>query len=179
MMSLINSIASEEIDSTPYNIVRNPKPVVESVMLFDDAKVDLGKWSKGLGVETNDKKVGEAKTAPTKKVEQVTEQIVTDDKKEDGKVVALETTVESKTSEEPKAGNGGSFDKAAKSATSDQQKEADDNKHFEENAKKQTKLNEMFRNHIKSLMVDESSIKDGEKILKKFDEIHKFMTSKK
>lgn len=168
MLGIFEAIASEEIDDTPYNIVKNPKPVVESVMLFDDATVDFSKWSAGNGVDSTAKKVGKAKTAPTKKVEPVTENDSTDDKKSDGKVVVMNTKIDAKASEAPKAGNGGSFDNAAKSAKTSNQSDASKNKHFEQ---KQRKLNDLFREHVKSLMVDEKSTKDCEKILKKFDEI--------
>lgn len=178
VMSEISRIAAEPIDDTPYNIVANPKPVVESVVDFNGIKVDTGSWSEGNGVGTSAKKVGAAKTAPTKKVAPVVKQVTTAETKSSGKVTQVKAEAPVKTDKAPKAGaSTGSFDNVAKSAQSSQKGGADKNKKFFDGLTEQKKA-ELFRGYVKSLAIDKSSAKDAEKILAKFDEISKFAKKK-
>lgn len=185
MLSLFESIANQPIEQQRlYNEVRNPRPIVESSAVFDGTKVDLNSWT------SDSKKVGKAKTASNPDLskgskaakgtevatkgtkDQVTENVVVSEKKEDKQVTKLVTEDASHDAKgEPKA-KSGSFDSAAKSAASSQRSKAESNKKFSEESKKQRKIN-MFREFVKGLGVDEKSKADAEKVLKKFDEISK------
>jgi hypothetical protein len=191
MLSLFESIAEQPIEQQrPYNETSNPKPIVESTAMFEGKKVDLSTWT------TDSKKVGKAKTAVNPDLskgskaakgavvetkaskEQVTENDVVTEKKEDKKVTKLvtdDTTHEAKG--EPKA-KSGSFDSNAKSTASAQRSKADSNKKFSEESKRQRKI-DMFRDFVKSLGVDEKSKADAEKVLKKFDQISKHIGNAK
>lgn len=174
VLAMIDRIAAEPIDDEQYlGRNANPKPVVESVCVFGDTKVDFSKWNTGDGVSTSSKKVGKAKTAPTKNVAQVTEFDTTKPKKSEGKLVGMETVVPTEVKDAPKVGNGGKFDTAAKSAVSGVKTKTAANQKFADGFAKQRIANELFRKHVKSLCVDERTTADCEKILKKFDEITK------
>jgi hypothetical protein len=193
MLSLFESIANQPIEQQrPYNEVRNPKPMMESAC-FEGTKVDFSSWT------ADSKKVGKAKTASnpdlskgnkavkgvpaaakgtqvaTKGTDKpVTENDTVTEKKEDKQVTKLVTEDASHEAKgEPKAKTG-NFDSAAKSAASAQRSKADSNKKFSEESKKQRKI-DMFRNFVKSLGVDEKSKADAEKVLKKFDQISKYI----
>ena len=58
-----SGITWEPIDNEPYSLVKNPVPVVESILDFNGHKIDTGSWCTGDGVDENKKKVGKAKTA--------------------------------------------------------------------------------------------------------------------
>jgi len=185
MLSLFESIANQPIEQQrPYNETSNPRPIVESTAMFEGKMVDLSTWT------ADSKKVGKAKTAVNPDLskgakaakgavvetkaskEQVTENDVVTEKKEDKKVTKLvteDTTHEAKG--EPKAKTG-SFDSKAKSTASAQRSKADSNKKFSEESKRQRKI-DMFRDFVKSLGIDEKSKADAEKVLKKFDQISK------
>jgi len=187
MLSLFESIANQPIEQQrPYNEVRNPRPIVESSAVFDGTKVDLNSWT------SDSKKVGKAKTASNPDLskgskaakgtevatkgtkDQVTENVVVSEKKEDKQVTKLVTEDASHEAKgEPKA-KSGSFDSTAKSTASAQRSKAESNKKFSEESKRQRKI-DMFRDFVKSLGVDAKSKADAEKVLKKFDSISKFI----
>lgn len=187
MRSLFESIANQPIEQQlPYNEVRVAKPIVESTAMFEGKKVDLNSWT------ADSKKVGKAKTASNPDLskgskaatgamvetkaskDQVTENDVVTEKKEDKQVTKLVTDDASHEAKgEPKAKTG-SFDAAAKSTASAQRSKAESNKKFSEESKRQRKI-DMFRDFVKSLGVDEKSKADAEKVLKKFDSISKYI----
>ena len=203
MLSMFESIANQPIEQPlPYNEVRVAKPIVESKTMFEGKMVDLNAWTAGSGsqkaqveasgVVADSKKVGKAKTASNPDLskgskaakgttvatkgtkDQVTENDVVTEKKEDKQVTKLVTDDASHEAKgEPKAKTG-SFDSAAKSAASAQRSKADSNKKFSEESKRQRKI-DMFRDFVKSLGVDEKSKADAEKVLKKFDSISKYI----
>jgi hypothetical protein len=186
MLSLFESIANQPIEQQrPYNEVRNPKPMMESA-IFEGTKVDFSSWT------TDSKKVGKAKTASNPDLskgakaakgttvatkatkDQVTENDVVTEKKEDKQVTKLVTEDASHEAKgEPKAKTG-NFDSTAKSTASSQRSKAESNKKFSEESKKQRKIN-MFREFVTSLGVDEKSKADAAKVLKKFDQISKYI----
>ena len=187
MRSLFESIANQPIEQQlPYNEVRVAKPIVETTAMFEGKKVDLNSWT------ADSKKVGKAKTASNPDLskgskaatgamvetkaskDQVTENDVVTEKKEDKQVTKLVTDDASHEAKgEPKAKTG-SFDAAAKSTASAQRSKAESNKKFSEESKRQRKI-DMFRDFVKSLGVDEKSKADAEKVLKKFDSISKYI----
>ena len=186
MLSMFESIAEQPIEQQrPYNEVRNPKPMMESAC-FEGTKVDFSSWT------ADSKKVGKAKTASNPDLskgskaakgttvatkgtkDKVTENDTVTMKKEDKQVTKLVTEDASHEAKgEPKA-KSGSFDSAAKSAASAQRSKAESNKKFSEESKRQRKI-DMFRDFVKSLGVDEKSKADAAKVLKKFDQISKYI----
>lgn len=192
LMAEFDRISAEPIDNEPYSLVHNPKPVVESVLDFNGHKIDTGCWCEGDGMAENKKKVGKAKTAPDPKLTKATATAKTGEKKDDGKLVEnvdakekkdggktteVKTNTEVKVDKAPKAGSGSSFDGAAKSATSSNQKGAASNKKFEENAKLQKHI-DLFKKGVRALATDKKSAADAEKVLKKFDKISSYLKPK-
>lgn len=187
MLAVFESIANQPIEQQrPYNEVRDPKPMMESANIFEGTKVDFSSWT------TDSKKVGKAKTASNPDLskgakaakgttvatkatkDQVTENDVVTEKKEDKQVTKLVTEDASHEAKgEPKAKTG-NFDSTAKSTASSQRSKAESNKKFSEESKKQRKIN-MFREFVTSLGVDEKSKADAAKVLKKFDQISKYI----
>ena len=193
MLSLFESIAEQPIEQQrPYNEVRNPKPMMESAC-FEGTKVDFSSWT------TDSKKVGKAKTASnpdlskgnkavkgvpaaakstqvaTKGTDKpVTENDTVTEKKEDKQVTKLVTEDASHEAKGEPQAKSGAFDSKAKSAASSQRSKADSNKKFSEESKKQRKIN-LFRDFVTSLGVDEKSKADAAKVLKKFDQISKYI----
>lgn len=195
ILALFNKIADQPIvEARAYNEVSKPRPIVEASKTFDGTLVDFTSWT------SDSKKVGKAKTASnpdlakqSKKAPKVTDvstkgtaaatkgtdkpvtknDTVTE-KKEDKQVTQLVTDDASHEAKgEPKA-KSGSFDSAAKSTASAQRSKADSNKKFSEESKKQRKI-DMFRDFVKSLGVDKESKEAAEKVLKKFDQISKYI----
>lgn len=192
LMAEFDRISAEPIDNEPYSLVHNPKPVVESVLDFNGHKIDTGSWCEGDGMAENKKKVGKAKTAPDPKLTKASATAKTGEKKDDGKLVEnvdakekkddgktteVKTNTEVKVDKAPKAGSGSSFDSAAKSAASGNQKGAASNKKFEENAKLQKHI-DLFKKGVRALATDKKSAADAEKILKKFDKISSYLKPK-
>lgn len=189
-LALFESIANQPIEEQlPYNEVRNPRPIVESIGIFEGKKVDFGSWT------ADSKKVGKAKTAtnpdmskgskaakgtevPTKQTkDQVTENVTVTEKKEDKQVTQLVTedaSHEAKGEPKPKSG---SFDTAAKNAAASQRSGAESNKKFSEESRRQRKI-EMLKGFVKGLGVDEKTKSDAAKVLKKIDELSPYLGKK-
>lgn len=188
IMAEFDRISAEPIDNEPYSLVKNPVPVVESILDFNGHKIDTGSWCTGSGVDENKKKVGKAKTAsdpklakaaPAKTGEKkddgkLVENVDAKEKKDDGKVTEVKTNTEVKAEKSPEAGKGGKFDSAAKSAASSNQSGAQKNKKFEENAKLQKHI-DLFKKGVRSLATDSKTAADAEKVLKKFDKISSYL----
>lgn len=188
IMAEFDRISAEPIDNEPYSLVKNPVPVVESILDFNGHKIDTGSWCTGDGVDENKKKVGKAKTAsdpklakaaPAKTGEKkddgkLVENVDAKEKKEKGQTTEVKTNTEVKAEKAPEAGKGGKFDSAAKSAASSNQSGADKNKKFEENAKLQKHI-DLFKKGVRSLATDSKTAADAEKVLKKFDKISSYL----
>lgn len=188
LMAEFDRISAEPIDNEPYSLVKNPVPVVESILDFNGHKIDTGSWCTGDGVDENKKKVGKAKTAsdpklakaaPAKTGEKkddgkLVENVDAKEKKEKGQTTEVKTNTEVKAEKAPEAGKGGKFDSAAKSAASSNQSGADKNKKFEENAKLQKHI-DLFKKGVRALATDSKSAADAEKVLKKFDKISSYL----
>lgn len=201
MLAMFESIANQPIEQPlPYNEVRVAKPIVESTVDFEGKTVDLGSWTgetakaqmEASGVVADSKKVGKAKTATNPDLskgskaakgtivetktskEQVTENDVVTEKKEDKQVTKLVTDDASHEAKGEPTAKTGNFDSTAKSKASEQRSKADSNKKFSEESKRQRKI-DMFRSFVKSLGIDEKSKADAEKVLKKFDSISKYI----
>lgn len=191
IMAEFDRISAEPIDNEPYSLVKNPVPVVESILDFNGHKIDTGSWCSGDGVDENKKKVGKAKTAsdpklakaaPAKTGEKkddgkLVENVDAKEKKEKGQTTEVKTNTEVKAEKAPEAGNGGKFDSAAKSAASSNQSGAQKNKKFEENAKLQKHI-DLFKKGVRALATDSKSAADAEKVLKKFDKISSYLKPK-
>lgn len=163
ILGIINKIAAEPINESQYTAVRNPKPIVESISVFDDVKVDFSKWT------TDSKKVNKAKTVDTGSAKQVTENDTVEEKKDGGKVTEIVSeTAEHEAKDEPKAKTG-SFDTAAKNAASSNRSSADAKKKFEENCKKQRNNAIEFKSFVESLVVDAESREAADKIIARFE----------
>lgn len=174
ILGIINKIAAEPINESQYTAVRNPKPIVESISVFDDVKVDFSKWT------TDSKKVNKAKTVDTGSAKQVTENDTVEEKKDGGKVTEIVSdTAEHEAKDEPKAKTG-SFDTAAKNAASSNRSSADARKKFEENCKKQRNNAIEFKSFVESLVVDAESREAADKIIARFEaEFEKDMAEQK
>lgn len=179
----INKVAAEPIDDEPYNIVANPKPVVESVCDLNGVKIDMTGWSKGEGVDAASKKVGKAKTAPDAKLTtekatksagekkddgKIVEKVDAKEKKDDGKVTEVTTATKVEDDKKPKATKSDSaFDSTAKSAQSH-------NKSGAESKKKKLPDNDIpkkvkiFENAVMSMVTDEKSKADAQKVMEAF-----------
>jgi hypothetical protein len=187
-MAEFDRISAEPIDNEPYSLVKNPVPVVESILDFNGHKIDTGSWCTGDGVDENKKKVGKAKTAsdpklakaaPAKTGEKkddgkLVENVDAKEKKEKGQTTEVKTNTEVKAEKAPEAGKGGKFDSAAKSAASSNQSGAQKNKKFEENAKLQKHI-DLFKKGVRALATDSKTAADAEKVLKKFDKISSYL----
>lgn len=188
IMAEFDRISAEPIDDEPYSLVKNPVPVVESILDFNGHKIDTGSWCSGDGVDENKKKVGKAKTAsdpklakaaPAKTGEKkddgkLVENVDAKEKKEKGQTTEVKTNTEVKAEKAPEAGKGGKFDSAAKSAASSNQSGAEKNKKFTESAKLQKHI-DLFKKGVRALATDSKTSKDAEKFLKKFDEISSYL----
>jgi len=190
-MGLINQVAAEPIDEEPYSLVRDPKPVVETVCSFDGVQINLESWTKGDGVSTNSEKVGKAKTAPDPKLTKAAPKSV-NEKKEDGKIVENDAVADKKKKDQivevnadaevkaktpADAGKGSSFDTVAKSAAKSNEGDAKSNKKFAAGCDKQKKV-DLFKDGVKKLGVDAETKSKVENFLKDFDEISKSFTAK-
>ena len=190
----IDRISQEPINETQYTAVRQGyKPIVESMAIFDDVKVDFDKWNgatqkpltesqKGKGVIADSEKVGKAKTVKTGSTKPITKNDTVEEKKKDGQVTEV-TNVEEKKKDgqvtEVKQESDGdkakpapevkNFDSKAKSAAESNRSEADKKKHFEEVSKKQKK----FKTFIESLVVDDASRKAADTVLAEADKVFK------
>jgi len=191
IMSEIARISAEPIDNEPYSLVRDPKPVVESVLDFNGTKIDTGSWTTGDSVTEDKKKVGKAKTAKDPKLTKETpkatkgekkddgkivEKVDASEKKDDGKTTEVTTATEVKDGDTPKASTG-EFDKAAKSAKTNQESEAKSNKKFAKGCDIQTRI-KLFKEGVKSLAIDDKTRADADKVLKEFDKISKYLGKK-
>lgn len=188
IMAEFDRISAEPIDNEPYSLVKNPVPVVESILDFNGHKIDTGSWCTGDGVCEDKQKVGKAKTASNPKLAKaapeksgekkdngkVVENVDAKEKKADGKTTEVKTSTEVKAEKAPEAGQGGKFDSAAKSAASSNQSGAQKNKKFEENAKLQKHI-DLFKKGVRALATDSKSAADAEKVLKKFDKISSYL----
>jgi len=191
ILALFNKIADQPIvEARAYNEVSNPKPIVESAKTFDGTLVDFTSWT------SDSKKVGKAKTAKDTKLDkdgskeaksdnktkvpekadkdQVIENDTVTEKKEDKQVTELVSDNASHEAKGEPSKKGGDFNTAARNAASSNRSKAESNKKFSEESKRQRKI-DMFKDFVKSLGVDAESTANAEKILKKFDEISKFV----
>ena len=190
-MGLINQVAAEPIDEEPYSLVRDPKPVVETVCSFDGVQINLESWTKGDGVSTNSEKVGKAKTAPDPKLTKAAPKSA-NEKKEDGKIVENDAVADKKKKDQivevnadaevkaktpADAGKGSSFDTVAKSAAKSNEGDAKSNKKFAAGCDKQKKV-DLFKDGVKKLGVDAETKSKVDNFLKDFDEISKSFTAK-
>jgi hypothetical protein len=177
IMKEIERISQEPVNESQYTAVRHGvKPIVESMAVFDDVKVDFNKWT------SDNKKVNKAKTVDTGSATPVTKNDTVVEKKEDGKVTEV-TNVEEKKDDgkvtEVKQESDGdkakpapevkNFDSKANAAAETNRAEADKKKKFAEVAKKQEK----FKAFIESLVVDEASRKAADTVLAKADKVFK------
>ena len=173
----IERISQEPVNESQYTAVRHGvKPIVESMAVFDDVKVDFNKWT------SDNKKVNKAKTVDTGSATPVTKNDTVVEKKEDGKVTEV-TNVEEKKDDgkvtEVKQESDGdkakpapevkNFDSKAKAAAESNRAGADKEKHFAEVSKKQAK----FKAFIESLVVDEDSRKAADTVLASADKVFK------
>lgn len=195
IMAEFDRISAEPIDNEPYSLVKNPVPVVESILDFNGHKIDTGSWCSGDGVDENKQKVGKAKTASDPKLTKAAPKAApksVNEKKENGKIVENDTVADKKEKDQivevnadaevkaktpADAGKGSSFDKVAKSAASSNQSGAAKNKKFEENAKLQKNI-DLFKKGVKALATDKKTSADADKVLKKFDEISSYLKPK-
>ena len=179
----IDRVAAEPIDDEPYNIIANPKPVVESVCDLNGVKIDMTGWSKGEGVDAASKKVGKAKTAPNAKLTsetakktsgekkddgKIVEKVDASEKKDDGKVTEVKTATKVEDDKKPKASQSVStFDSTAKSAQSS-------NKSGAESKKKKLPDNDIpakvkiFENAVMSMATDAKTREDVKKVMEAF-----------
>lgn len=186
----ISRVAAEPIDDEPYNIIANPKPVVESVCDLNGVKIDMTGWSKGEGVDAASKKVGKAKTAPNAKLTSETAKNTSGEKKDDGKIVEkvdasekknggkvteVKTATKVEDDKKPKASQSDStFDATAKSAQSS-------NKSGAENKKKKLPENDIpakvkiFENAVMSMATDAKTRSDVKKVMEAFAPLKKAM----
>lgn len=143
-MAILEGICNQPIDNTPFNVIRNPKPLCENkIRLFGDVMFDTEKWSAGSKtVKTSPAPAGKGKTAPEKDVKQDTEVKAVKETKEataNAKAVTQSvTTADPTTDKKGKGENDGgtstakpatqsSFDKKASAARSDLKGAAEDN----------------------------------------------------
>lgn len=177
IMSMIDKIAQEPTNTAQYTAVRNPsKPIVESMAVFDDVKVDFNKWT------TDSKKVNKAKTVDTGSAKPVTKNDTVEEKKEDGKVTEVKNVEMTKKKDqvvEAKQESDGdkakpapevkNFDAKAKSAAEDNRSGAEKEKHFAECCKKVNARKEKFKAFVESLVVDDNTRKAADRVLAEFE----------
>lgn len=176
-MAMINQIAAEPINTEQYTAVRNPsKPIVESMAVFDDVKVDFGSWT------SDSKKVNKAKTVDTGSAKPVTKNDTVEEKKEDGKVTEVKNVEMTKKKDqvvEAKQESDGdkakpapevkNFDSKAKSAAESNRAGADKEKHFAECCKVSKAKKEKFKSFVESLVIDDATRKAADKVLAEFE----------
>ena len=147
IMKEIERISEEPVNEGQYTAVRHGvKPIVESMAVFDDVKVDFNKWT------CDSKKVNKAKTVDTGSAKPVTKNDTVEEKKEAGKVTevknvemtkkkdqVVEVKQESDEDKAKPAPEVKNFDSKADTAAKDNRAKADKEKHFAEVAKKQKK----------------------------------------
>ena len=77
IMKEIERISQEPVNESQYTAVRHGgKPIVESMAVFDDVKVDFNKWT------SDNKKVNKAKTVNTGSAKPITKNDTVEEKKE-------------------------------------------------------------------------------------------------
>lgn len=166
MFAMFDKIASEPfVESSNYNEVRNPRPIVEATRSFEGRKVNLEAWGTEAAPKNN-------RTSKTGSAKQVTENDTVTATKTNGQVTKVVSDNASHEAKNEPAVKGGSFDAAAKSAASSQRSGADSKKKFEENCRYQKKC-KMFKDFVSSLGVDAESSAAAAKIIRKFDELNK------
>ena len=177
IMKEIERISQEPINESQYTAVRRgAKPIVESMAVFDDVKVDFNKWT------SDSKKVNKAKTASTGSAKPITKNDTVEEKKKDGQVTEItnvelskkkgqvvESKQESDGDKAKPAPQVKNFDSKAKSAAAANRSAADKEKHFAETAKKQKK----FKTFIESLVVDEASRRAADLVLAEAEKVFK------
>lgn len=177
IMKEIERISQEPVNESQYTAVRHGgKPIVESMAVFDDVKVDFNKWT------SDNKKVNKAKTVDTGSVKPITKNDTVEEKKEDGKVTEVKNVEMTKKKDqvvEAKQESDGdkakpapevkNFDSKAKSAAESNRSGAEKEKHFAEVAKKQKK----FKAFIESLVVDEASRQAADTVLAEAERVFK------
>ena len=177
IMKEIERISQEPVNESQYTAVRHGgKPIVESMAVFDDVKVDFNKWT------SDNKKVNKAKTVDTGSAKPITKNDTVEEKKEDGKVTEVKNVEMTKKKDqvvEAKQESDGdkakpapevkNFDSKAKSAAASNRAGADKEKHFAEVAKKQKK----FKAFIESLVVDEASRQAADTVLAEAEKVFK------
>lgn len=177
IMKEIERISQEPVNESQYTAVRHGgKPIVESMAVFDDVKVDFNKWT------SDSKKVNKAKTVNTGSTKPITKNDTVEEKKEDGKVTEVKNVEMTKKKDqvvEAKQESDGdkakpapevkNFDSKAKSAAESNRSGAEKEKHFAEVAKKQKK----FKAFIESLVVDEASRQAADTVLAEAEKVFK------
>lgn len=177
IMKEIERISQEPVNESQYTAVRHGgKPIVESMAVFDDVKVDFNKWT------SDNKKVNKAKTVDTGSAKPITKNDTVEEKKEDGKVTEVKNVEMTKKKDqvvEAKQESDGdkakpapevkNFDSKAKSAAASNRAGAEKEKHFAEVAKKQKK----FKTFIESLVVDEASRQAADTVLAEAEKVFK------
>ena len=177
IMKEIERISQEPVNESQYTAVRHGgKPIVESMAVFDDVKVDFNKWT------SDNKKVNKAKTINTGSAKPITKNDTVEEKKKDGQVTEVKNVEMTKKKEqvvEAKQESDGNkakpapevknFDSKAKSAAASNRAGADKEKHFAEVAKKQKK----FKAFIESLVVDEASRQAADTVLAEAERVFK------
>lgn len=177
IMKEIERISQEPVNESQYTAVRHGgKPIVESMAVFDDVKVDFNKWT------SDNKKVHKAKTVNTGSAKPITKNDTVEEKKKGGQVTEVKNVEMTKKKEqvvEAKQESDGdkakpapevkNFDSKAKSAAASNRAGADKEKHFAEVAKKQKK----FKAFIESLVVDEASRQAADTVLAEAERVFK------
>ncbi len=177
IMKEIERISQEPVNESQYTAVRHGgKPIVESMAVFDDVKVDFNKWT------SDNKKVNKAKTVNTGSAKPITKNDTVEEKKKDGQVTevtnvemtkkkdqVVEAKQESDGDKAKPAPEVKNFDSKAKSAAESNRSGAEKEKHFAEVAKKQKK----FKAFIESLVVDEASRQAADTVLAEAEKVFK------
>jgi hypothetical protein len=188
LLQLTNKIGSETIDlDDTYNIIKNPKPLVESTNSFSDYGIDVNTWiitddecklnDIGLGsrapiIESINKDrppIIEEKTANKPEEKNISSVIKKVDpvsiKKVDNKIVEEIVNNNIEIKDEPKVISGKTFNSKAETKSNIMAKDAEENKHFSNSCNKNAK---MFTDFIKTLIVDSESKAVVESVLKNF-----------
>ena len=138
IMKEIERISQEPVNESQYSAVRHGgKPIVESMAVFDDVKVDFNKWT------SDNKKVNKAKTVNTGSAKPITKNDTVEEKKKDGQVTevtnvemtkkkdqVVEAKQESDGDKAKPAPEVKNFDSKAKSAAESNRSGAEKEKHF-------------------------------------------------
>lgn len=179
IMQKIEEISKEPVNESQYTAVRNCcKPIVESMAVFDDVKVDFNKWM------SSDKKVNKAKTAKTGNAKPVTNNDTVDEKKTDGQVTEVtnveekkkdgqvtEVKQESDSDKAKPAPEVKNFDSKAKGAAESNRSDADKQKHIEEGSLSIAERKKKMKAFVESLVVDEASRKAADLVNHEIDKI--------